>query len=248
MGSRITNRHGWRAALKDLLPATVLLAATAGVDTAAVHVQGSLSPVGPLADAALAMSAASGLAVLGLPGAVRRGVVRRAGIRQVDAMTGDEFEGLLAALYRSMGYTVRHTGRQGDFGADLVIEQGCERRVVQAKRYHGAVGIDAVQQAVGAVGYYDATGATVATNSRCTPAARALAVASGVDLVERDALVRLLAQHAGTSSKGAPARALAAQLAEGARVCAFVAATAARLAWWLVRVFARGVRAVCRAV
>jgi restriction system protein len=227
----------------------VLLVVTAALDGAVVHASGALVPRGPAADVAAALSGVSVLAVLGLPAAVRRGRLHLAGIREIDAMTGPEFEERLALLYRAMGYAVRHTGCRGDFGADLVVERGDVREVVQAKRYDGAVGIEAVQQAVGALTYYDAGVATVVTNSRCTPAARVLASASGVELVEREALVRLLAAH--TEGHGAAAaRVLVTQLVEGGRLCAFVTRMVVRLVWsvvWgIVRVAGRGVRGVWR--
>lgn len=235
------------------MPFGLLVAVSAALDAVVVRGSGTLAPDGALADVALALSAAGALAVLGLPGAIRSVRLRRAGIRDVDAMSGAEFEARLASLYRSMGFEVRHTGRRGDFGADLVLARDGEQSVVQAKRYRGAVGIEAVQQVVGAARYYGADSAVVVTNSTCTPAARALADASGVELVERAALVRLLAAHA--EVRTGMVRTLLAQLAEGARLCAFASGMLARLAWWLLRLAwwllrlaGRSLRAVRRAV
>lgn len=237
---------GGGAVLRALVPFGLLVAVTAALDAVVVRGSGTLAPDGALADVALALSASGALAVLGLPGAIRSARLRRAGIREVDAMSGAEFETRLASLYRSMGFEVRHTGRRGDFGADLVLARDGEQSVVQAKRYRGAVGIEAVQQVVGAARYYGADSAVVVTNSTCTPAARALADASGVELVERAALVRLLAAHA--EVRTGMVRTLLAQLAEGARLCAFASGMLARLAWWLLRLAGRSLRAVRRAV
>ncbi len=231
--------------LADVGPSALLMAAAAAVD--ALELRGGTLATGGLADAALALSALGVLSALGLPGAVRVSALRRAGIREIDAMTGRRFEERLALLYRAMGFDVRHTGQRGDFGADLVIERQGERSVVQAKRYRGAVGIEAVQQAVGAARYYGADGSVVVTNSTCTAAARALAAAGGVELVERDALVRLLARHPERSRGTGAAGALVRQLLEGARLCAFALGAVLRLAWWLVRALARMVRGVARA-
>lgn len=240
-----TNGGGVRGMLSALAPFGLLTLVTVAFDVAVVHAHGTLAPDGALADGALVLSVLSALAVLGLPAAVRISRIRRAGMREVDAMTGAEFEERLASLYRVMGYVVHHTGRRGDFGADLVVERDGERAVVQAKRYRGAVGIEAVQQVVGAARYYGADAARVVTNSTCTPAARALAEASGVELVERDALIRLLAAHVDTGA-GAAWATLAWQWVEGARLCAFAAGVALRLVWWLVRFTGRGLRAVRR--
>jgi restriction system protein len=232
--------------LVDLLPSALVVLLTVALDAAALHLHGSLAPHGALADTATSMSAVSVLTLLGLPGAVRRGVVQRAGIREVDAMTGDEFEARLAALYRAMGYEVCHTGRRGDFGADLVVERDGERAVVQAKRYRGAVGLEAVQQAAGAARYYDTPGAAVVTNSTCTPAARSLAAASGVCLVERQDLIHLLSLHSGRRSGAAAVTAFVVQLLDGVRLSVYGASMVLRLAWWLARLFGRGLRAVWR--
>lgn len=247
-------RRRW-GALFDLAPSALIVATAIALDLAALSERVSLAAAGALGDSALAVSAVGALAVLGAPGALRRGLARRAGIRAVDVMSGEEFEARLVTLYRSMGYRVEHTGRRGDFGADLVIEPRAgghdldpgharERVVVQAKRYHGVVGIQAVQEAIGALSYYGATGAVVVTNSTCTPAARSLASASSVELVERDALVRMLAAHRDVRPR--PWTACALQLVDGVRLCAYALGTVVRLGWWLLRALWRLARAAGR--
>src|SRR5688572_23484112 len=52
----------------------------------------------------------------------------------IDSMTGPQFERRLVVLFRDLGYSATHTGRLGDFGADLVVERDGTRTVVQAKR------------------------------------------------------------------------------------------------------------------
>jgi Restriction endonuclease len=52
------------------------------------------------------------------------------------------------------GYRVEHTGRRGDFGADLLVSKQGRKIPVQAKRYSKPVGIRAVQEAVAAKGFY----------------------------------------------------------------------------------------------
>ena len=108
-------------------------------------------------------------------------------------MDGRTFEHRLALLFRQLGYRVEETGgRGGDFGCDLVIVRGDERAVVQAKRWHKAVGIKAVQEATAARPYYKANHAYVVTNRTFTSAARKLAAATEVELWGRDELVREL--------------------------------------------------------
>src|SRR6266550_7098635 len=45
----------------------------------------------------------------------------RSGIGEVDLMDGATFEHFLTTLFRRLGYSVEHTGRRGDYGADLVV-------------------------------------------------------------------------------------------------------------------------------
>jgi restriction system protein len=118
----------------------------------------------------------------------------RSGISEVDQMDGRTFEQFLVTLFRRLGYAVEHTGRRGDFGADLVIAKRGKRTVVQAKRSARRVGVKAVQEVATAKAPYRCTGALVVTNSRFSPQARTLASANDVVLWDRDALIdRLLA-------------------------------------------------------
>ncbi len=118
----------------------------------------------------------------------------QAGIAEVDKLNGKEFEHYLEVFFKKLGYQVQRTPYQGDYGADLVIRQGDEKTVVQAKRYTRRVSVKAVQEAVAAKGYYHCDKAMVVTNSYFSRQAEALAKANRVELWDRDALVsRLLA-------------------------------------------------------
>jgi restriction system protein len=119
--------------------------------------------------------------------------LKNSGIFGVDQMSGREFELYLAALFRGLGYQVTHVGRQGDYGADLVIDNGRTRLAVQAKCWRRPVGINAVREAMGARAYYQCHGALVVTNSIFTHAARRQAIASGVDLWGRGELLAAMA-------------------------------------------------------
>ncbi len=116
-------------------------------------------------------------------------------LQQVDLMTGAAFEQFLVALFRKFGYRVRHTGRVGgDYGGDLLVERAGKTCVVQAKRYLGHVGVAAVQEVLGARGYYAAASALVVTNSSFTDQARILAGANGVALWDRSTLWQMMQQ------------------------------------------------------
>ena len=114
-------------------------------------------------------------------------------LADVDNMPGRRFERYLAALFRHHGYHVEETGRSGDQGCDLILSKDGERIVSQAKRYHGPVSNDAVQEAVAAVALYHCHRAMVVTNSRFTDGAQRLAAANNCELIDRERLGALIA-------------------------------------------------------
>ena len=63
------------------------------------------------------------------------------------------------------------------------------KTVVQAKRYNSSVGNKAVQEVIGAMGYYKATRGMVITNSFFTSNAITLANANGIELWNRNTLI-----------------------------------------------------------
>jgi len=73
-----------------------------------------------------------------------------------------------------------------------VISRDGLTTVVQSKRWWNSVGIEAVQQVVGAKLYYGAEGAMVVTNSAYTPAAIELARVTKVTLWDRRVLLEKL--------------------------------------------------------
>lgn len=106
----------------------------------------------------------------------------------IDRMKGDEFEEYLAAHFRKLGYRVSLTPKSNDYGADLIIKKDGESIVVQAKRYRDKVGIKAIQEIIGAKGYYKADKMMVVTNSYFTSAAYKLAAANDVTLWDRNSI------------------------------------------------------------
>ncbi|KLU59956.1 restriction endonuclease [Peptococcaceae bacterium CEB3] len=115
--------------------------------------------------------------------------IRKSGIEQIDRMSGTEFEKRLAVLFCDLGYSVKLTPNN-DFGADVVVENyRGGRTVVQAKRYSKPVGIKAIQEVVGSMGYYEAINALVITNKSFTPQAEKLATKNGVELWDRQQLI-----------------------------------------------------------
>lgn len=118
--------------------------------------------------------------------------LRKAGIKQIDQMTGEEFEQFLGMLFKKRGYKVSFTAASGDYGADLLLKDRDELIAVQAKRYSDSVGVKAVQEIIGSLKMYDATQAWVVTNSYFTKQAIKLAEMNDVYLIDRDELIEII--------------------------------------------------------
>lgn len=118
--------------------------------------------------------------------------LRKAGIKQIDKMSGEEFEQFLGVLFKKRGYKVTYTATSGDYGADLLLKDRDEIIAVQAKRYSGSVGVKAIQEIIGSLKMYDATQAWVVTNSYFTKQAIKLAEMNDVYLIDRDDLIKII--------------------------------------------------------
>lgn len=113
-------------------------------------------------------------------------------IGDVDTMDGVDFEELLALIFKRLNYNVKLTKATGDQGADLIIEKLDKRTIVQAKRYSSKVSNKAIQEAVGAISFYDANNAIVVTNNYFTKSAIELAKKNNVELWDREKLIEQL--------------------------------------------------------
>ena len=118
--------------------------------------------------------------------------LRRSGIRDVDHMSGEDFERFLGELFKRRGFKVSYTATSGDYGADLILKDGGDIIAVQAKRYSSTVGVKAVQEIIGAVKMYNATEAWVVTNSHFTRQAEKLADINDVYLIDREELIDII--------------------------------------------------------
>jgi restriction system protein len=91
----------------------------------------------------------------------------------------DQFEFLIAALYRDLGYKVVVTQRSRDGGVDVEAtrdEPGARERIlIQCKRYTGTVGVVAIRELRGIVAQRQANKGAVIATGRFTRAARAFA-------------------------------------------------------------------------
>ncbi|ACX51858.1 restriction endonuclease [Ammonifex degensii KC4] len=128
-----------------------------------------------------------------LPGWLLELRVRRAGLDEVDAMSGHEFEVWLEKLFRQLGYRVRRVGGGGDGGADLILTGPDGKRIaVQAKKLRsGRVGVAAISEVLRGQRIYSCAGAWVVTNRGFTKQALEQASKCGVKLLGREDLARL---------------------------------------------------------
>lgn len=110
----------------------------------------------------------------------------------IDRMNGLAFEHFLKEVLEEQGYRVEVTKGSGDYGADLLMKKRRRTIVVQAKRYRNNVGLQAVQEVLGAQQMYRTKEAWVITNSYYTKPAKELARASNVQLYDRDDLAQWL--------------------------------------------------------
>ncbi|KZE68050.1 restriction endonuclease [Fictibacillus phosphorivorans] len=131
----------------------------------------------------------------------RRNNLRKSGISDIDKMDGIQFEFYLKELYLGLGYKARRTQSSGDYGADLILEAGSKRIVVQAKRYSKNVGVKAVQEIKTSQLHYKADESWVVTNSYFTKQAITLAASNQVVLIDRDILIKTILKLKNTNTK-----------------------------------------------
>lgn len=114
-------------------------------------------------------------------------------IEFVDAMTGPQFEELVARLLDRCGWDAPAVvGGAGDLGADVIAHDSTGRKlVVQCKRYapHRSVGSADIQKVAGTHRHHHgADVSVVVTSSSFTDPATKFAAMSGIGLVDRSAL------------------------------------------------------------
>ena len=109
-------------------------------------------------------------------------------------MNGIEFERFVGELFRGQGNRIEYTSHSTDYGVDLVIEKDRIRTAVQIKRYKRPLSQAPVREVVAGMLMYRCSKAMVVTNSTFTKSAYHLAKSNYVKLVDREALLRLVAQ------------------------------------------------------
>ncbi len=105
-----------------------------------------------------------------------------------------DFEKVMAMAFTEANYSVEQTPKTGDYGADLLIDQGHTRRAVQLKRYTSgqAIGVRDINQLVGAAVRYGCDQKLLTTTSRFTAKAQEHAAKLDVELWDWPQLRRFL--------------------------------------------------------
>ncbi|WP_295043540.1 restriction endonuclease [uncultured Paracoccus sp.] len=96
---------------------------------------------------------------------------------------GHDFEIWVAGRLELHGWRAVVTAGSGDQGLDIIARQGGRRIGIQCKRYDGAVGNKAVQEAFSGRAFHRVDAAVVITTGHYTESAKALSRKTGVHLL-----------------------------------------------------------------
>lgn len=105
---------------------------------------------------------------------------------------GEEFEYAIEAFFQERGFPVFDTPSTHDFGVDLILYFQGKCIAIQCKNHLSPVGIDAVQAIAAGITYYHADLGVVICSGRFTAAARKLAAANHVALIDGDSVRKIL--------------------------------------------------------
>jgi restriction system protein len=113
----------------------------------------------------------------------------------INALSWQDFEALVAEVYRRKGYgVVERGGPSADGGIDLELRAKRDKIVVQCKRWKTrVVGVDRVRELYGAMTAEGASAAIMVCSGRYTPDAIAFARDKPIELVAGPELVEMLA-------------------------------------------------------
>lgn len=118
----------------------------------------------------------------------------RLGIKDIDALSGRDFEHLLVPLFKARGFKVELTPLVGDWGADLILSKDGQTMVVQAKRWKKDVGVKALGDVLRARDKYRADAMLYVATAGYTNQAKQQAAASGIILWDRERFIDELEQ------------------------------------------------------
>lgn len=127
----------------------------------------------------------------------RRALAKQKSLQSLRQVPWKDFERLVAAYYRSNGYTVFENVDEGpDGGVDLVLRKDGKRVFVQCKKYtRELIGVDLVRAFFGVVVAGGADRGIFVTTSGFTPAAMEFGLAQhSIELVPGERLAQMVAE------------------------------------------------------
>jgi restriction system protein len=109
------------------------------------------------------------------------------------ALSPDDFEAVVAEVFRSYGHEVKISGGSGDHGVDLYVQttEG-EKWIVQCKRYIGSVGEPVVRDLYGTMLHEEAQQAYLITTGSFTQQARTWVSGKPIVLYNGENLIKLI--------------------------------------------------------
>ncbi len=119
-------------------------------------------------------------------------------IFDADKLDGFEFETFIAKILESNEFTdISVTRGSGDQGGDVLAKRGEEKLIIQAKRFSidNKVTNSAVQEALGAIAWYNVNKGVVVTNSIFTKSAKELAKRNNIELWDRKKVSEFIEIH-----------------------------------------------------
>ncbi len=118
----------------------------------------------------------------------------KASTRDIGNLSWRDFERLVGAYFDQRGYHVVETGGSADGGVDLELTKDGERYLVQCKHWRArSVGVEPVRELYGVLAARRCTGAFVVTSGTFTKAARDFAQGREIELIDGDALQKVIA-------------------------------------------------------
>ncbi|MDM5326832.1 restriction endonuclease [Neobacillus sp. CF12] len=120
--------------------------------------------------------------------------VRINNMKNIDLMSGEEFERYLKKVFENQGFRVNLTPHSGDQGVDLILYKDNRKIAIQAKRnnQNSRVGNSAIQEVNTGKIFYDCNESWVITTSHFTNQAITLANKVEVRLIDRNLLMRII--------------------------------------------------------
>ena len=109
---------------------------------------------------------------------------RPASIADLQRLTGDQFESLVASLFERDGYKVTRRGGSGDEGIDIILHLGMEKDVVQCKRWKNDIGSPVIREFYGSMMHVGARHGFVITTASFSSSAREFSAGKPIILID----------------------------------------------------------------